>query len=77
MGVVGCLISQQLNAKLNQRVLKQVFAVFLVLIGSFVIIREGSDLLQSASRTDETEQPASLTIEPHQISNQIESATNY
>lgn len=71
VGVVGCLIGQQLNAKLNQRVLKQVFAVFLVLIGSFVIIREGSSLLQSETKTGETEQTTALTIEPHQTLTQI------
>ena len=44
IGIGGCLVGQQLNSRLNQRALKQVFAVFLVLLGSFVIIREGSQL---------------------------------
>ncbi len=66
VGVVGCLIGQQLNAKLNQRVLKQVFAVFLVLIGSFVIIREGSSLLTPEDKTDDTEQTAAMAAESHQ-----------
>jgi len=66
VGIVGCLAGQQLNAKLNQRVLKQVFAIFLVLIGSFVIIREGSSLLQSKNKSDAAVQMTGLTIESPQ-----------
>lgn len=79
VGVGGCVVGQQLNAKLNQRVLKQVFAVFLVLIGSFVIIREGSSLLQSKNQPDQPEQASILTIEPSKTMNQISnrSVTRY
>jgi len=62
IGVIGCLIGQQVNAKLNQRALKQAFAVFLVLIGSFVIIREGSKLLQPANEPDQTEQTTAIVF---------------
>lgn len=46
IGVIGCFFGQTLNSKLNQRVLKKVFAVFLILLGSFVLIKEGSQLLR-------------------------------
>ena len=46
VGMIGCLIGQKLNSKLNQRALRQVFAVFLILLGSFVVVKEGSALLQ-------------------------------
>jgi len=47
IGLGGCFVGQRLNAKLNQRVLKQVFAVFLILIGSFVIMKEGRKLFKA------------------------------
>lgn len=49
VGIMGCFIGQALNSILNQRALKQAFAVFLVLIGAFVIAKEGSELLQPNS----------------------------
>ena len=45
IGIGGCFVGQQLNSRLNQRALKQAFAIFLVFIGGFVMIREGSELL--------------------------------
>lgn len=45
IGIAGCMIGQQMNSRLNQRLLKKIFAVFLVLIGGFVIARESSQLL--------------------------------
>ena len=50
IGSVGCLVGQQLNSRWNQRVLKQAFAVFLVLIGGFVMFREGGDMFRSAQQ---------------------------
>ena len=47
VGMIGCLIGQKLNSKLNQRALKQAFAVFLVLVGAFVIVKEGSEMLHA------------------------------
>ena len=44
IGVAGCAIGQKLNTSMNQQSLKRVFAIFLVLIGAFVIIREGGKL---------------------------------
>ena len=51
VGMIGCFIGQKLNAKLNQLALKQVFAIFLVLIGVFVIAEEGSKLLHANDET--------------------------
>lgn len=42
LGIVGGLVGQRLNSRLNQRTLQQGFAVFLVLVGGFILIREGS-----------------------------------
>lgn len=46
IGLGGCFLGQLLNARLNQRTLKQAFAIFLVLVGGFVMIREGSQLIK-------------------------------
>ena len=51
IGVVGSLVGKSINARLNQRVLKQVFAVFLILLGGFVIVREGSRLFSPEQTT--------------------------
>lgn len=47
IGIVGSLIGKSINARLNQQVLRRVFAVFLVLLGAFVMVREGSKLVPS------------------------------
>lgn len=57
IGIAGCAIGQRLNAKMNQQSLKKVFAVFLVLIGAYVIFHEGGKLVESPS------QPPALQIE--------------
>ncbi len=49
IGAIGSMIGQRINARLNQQVLKKVFAGFLVLLGGFVIINEGSKLVPSSS----------------------------
>lgn len=51
IGVVGSLVGKSINARFNQRVLKQVFAVFLILLGGFVIVREGSRLFSPEHTT--------------------------
>ncbi|QDT12682.1 sulfite exporter TauE/SafE family protein [Planctomycetes bacterium K23_9] len=47
IGVVGSLVGRAINTHMNQRKLKLVFAVFLILLGGFVIIREGSKVFLS------------------------------
>jgi len=54
IGIGGCLIGQQLNTRLNQRTLKQAFTAFLILIGSFVIIREVGGLSSPGSEGPST-----------------------
>ncbi len=45
IGVAGCAVGQKLNTRMNQLSLKKVFAVFLVLIGVYVIFHEGGKLV--------------------------------
>ena len=42
IGILGSMVGRAINQRLNQQLLKRVFAVFLVLLGGFVIVREGS-----------------------------------
>tara|TARA_R110002095_G_scaffold177271_4_gene154596 strand:- start:1623 stop:2420 length:798 start_codon:yes stop_codon:yes gene_type:complete len=49
IGMVGSIIGRKINTRLNQQVLKTVFAGFLVLLGGFVIIHEGSKLVSKKS----------------------------
>ncbi len=48
IGVVGSMIGKSINTRLNQRALKTVFSVFLVVLGGFVIVHEGTKLITSA-----------------------------
>lgn len=41
IGVFGSLFGRAINSRLNQRMLRNVFAGFLLLLGGFVIVREG------------------------------------
>jgi len=50
IGIAGSVAGHKLNARLNQHVLKTVFAGFLVLLGGFVIVHEGSKLVPAAAR---------------------------
>jgi uncharacterized membrane protein YfcA len=51
LGVIGSLAGRAINARLNQQVLRHVFATLLILLGGFLIIREGSKLIPSSSAT--------------------------
>ena len=42
IGILGSVVGRAINARLNQRVLQRVFAAFLILLGGFVIVREGN-----------------------------------
>jgi hypothetical protein len=48
IGICGSLIGRAINQRLNQQALKRVFAVFLILLGGFVIVREGSKLFAAS-----------------------------
>lgn len=58
IGLVGCGVGQLVNKRLNQRALMQVFAVFLVLIGGFVIFKEGSKVLNPPTPSTSIVAPA-------------------
>ncbi|MCA9016163.1 MAG: sulfite exporter TauE/SafE family protein [Planctomycetaceae bacterium] len=51
VGVIGSVIGRKINARMNQRVLRTVFAGFLVLLGGFVIFHEGSKLVSAKAHT--------------------------
>jgi hypothetical protein len=50
IGVAGSWLGRMVNQRLDQQTLKRVFAIFLILLGGFVIVREGAKLLP-ASKT--------------------------
>ena len=50
LGIIGGLAGHRLNSRLNQRVLQQVFAVFLIVVGGFILIREGGSVFQAEPR---------------------------
>ena len=62
IGVIGSLVGKRINAKLNQRSLQKVFAVFLVLIGCFVIVKESSNLISQSTTTAEASQTLDCRI---------------
>ena len=57
VGLGGFAVGKRLNTKLNQRALKQVFAVFLILLGGFVIVKEGNKLIPTESDDPQTLSP--------------------
>lgn len=60
VGLGGCFVGQRLNTSLNQRMLKQVFAVFLILIGALVIFKEGGKLFA----TPDSEPTSGIITQP-------------
>lgn len=61
LGVVGTLIGNALNQRVNQQSLKKVFAAFLVVMGLFVLTREIPQVLADA----DIEKPAMVVEDPH------------
>lgn len=49
IGIAGSYLGRMINTRLDQRVLKRVFAVFLILLGGFVIVWEGSKFLPAGA----------------------------
>lgn len=49
IGMIGCAVGERLSTRMHHVSLKKAFAVFMVLIGVFVIYREGGKLLQQPS----------------------------
>ena len=47
VGIIGSQFGRQINTRMNQYRLRQVFGGFLILLGCFVVVREASGLLNS------------------------------
>lgn len=47
IGMVGSVIGKVINTNMDQAALKKLFAVFLVVLGGFVIVREGAKMFNS------------------------------
>lgn len=45
LGIAGSFLGRAINRRLDQQLLRRAFAAFLVLLGGFIVIREGSRLL--------------------------------
>ncbi|WP_339909358.1 hypothetical protein [Symmachiella dynata] len=63
IGVVGSLIGKSVNARMNQQLFKRVFAVFLILLGGFVIVNEGSKLALPSS--GQASASSTTEVQPH------------
>lgn len=59
IGIAGSLIGRSINSKLNQHLLRQVFAGFLIILGGFVIVQEGGKLLRT--------QPDAASVSVHNV----------
>jgi hypothetical protein len=75
IGIVGSLIGKSINARLDQGVLKRVFASFLILLGGFVIVHEGSKLISSQpsqplAQTTSQKTQSRLSLATHNSHNQ-------
>lgn len=44
LGIAGAMAGQRLGSKLSQRALKRTFAVFLVIVGAYMLVRESNAL---------------------------------
>lgn len=60
IGVAASLLGRTLNAKMNQHLLRRVFAFFLIGLGLFVILREGTKLWKSESSSHSDRETAVL-----------------
>ena len=62
IGIAGSLIGRSINGRLDQQMLRRVFAVFLILLGGFVIMREGSKIFVAHQVTPESQSANSYHI---------------
>ena len=49
LGAIGSFVGQSLHSRVNQRALQRAFAIFLILMAAFILIREGASLLNARS----------------------------
>lgn len=64
LGVLGSLVGKSLNARLSQSMLQYVFAGFLIALGGFVLIHEGSKLAWSYQGEAHVETRSSERLSP-------------
>lgn len=66
IGIAGSLIGRLINSRLNQLMLRQVFAGFLIILGSFVIFQESGKLLNggtnSVGESKQVHSPTETTV---------------
>ena len=62
IGIGGSMIGRTINSRLNQQMLRQVFACFLVALGSFVMFREGTNFFHGPSTSDSTATRSTSTL---------------
>ncbi len=74
IGLVGCTFGQLLNKRLNQRALLQVFAVFLILIGGYVIINEGRKIFRKPNSATGSSVSTVQVIRGEFVSKEVNSA---
>ena len=53
IGIVGSWAGQRLNARINQELLKRLFAIFLMVLGIWLFFSEGSKLISPADSSPE------------------------
>jgi len=54
IGVIGSLIGNSVGKRLPQAQLKRVFSIFLVVMGTFILLREGPSALAGPDRATES-----------------------
>jgi uncharacterized protein len=57
IGIAGSLVGRLLNARMNQRLLKIVFAIFLIVLGGWLIVSEGKKLWLERTTTNSRQEP--------------------
>lgn len=63
IGIVGSFVGKSINARLDQVVLKRVFASFLILLGGFMIVQEGNKLFATSDQMTQDGSAESLTVQ--------------
>lgn len=69
IGVAGSILGKSLNARLDQAMLKHIFAVFLIFLGGFVVVQEGSKLVFTSA--EEATSETIVLLAPSEVSLRI------
>ena len=66
IGTIGSIIGKHLNSKFSHSALQRGFAVFLLVMATFIVLKEGRKLLNpDDTHTGQGVQPVSLVIQEH------------